>query len=328
MDNCKVSIIVPIYKVEKYLNRCITSIVNQTYGNLEIILVDDGSPDNCPQMCDDWAKRDSRIRVIHKKNGGLSDARNAGIQVITGDYVWFVDSDDYVDQNALDMLIKSAIENKSDVILFDAFRDIDGNITRLRYSFEDIYSTNAEIKKKILGRYYTNNHNGVYCVWNKLYKTSLIVDNGLLFDPDDIRCEDCWFNFKVFHLANKVSFVDNAYYYYFDNDESITHNIKNVNYQIWVRNKKRLLDDNYSSEIDIDFDSFYYEFLMNVIVYLKNLQKLGNKELFDEIVKDEFLKNAIKHNAYLPIHIRLISTLIAKDKIALVRLIFKVWNLK
>ena len=92
-----ISVIVPVYKVEKYLNKCVQSIIQQTYTNLEIILVDDGSPDNCPQMCDEWAKKDSRIVVIHKKNGGLSDARNAGIAVAKGKYIGFVDSDDYIE---------------------------------------------------------------------------------------------------------------------------------------------------------------------------------------------------------------------------------------
>ena len=93
----KISIIIPVYKVEKYLDKCVESVVNQTYKNLEIILVDDGSPDNCPKMCDEWAEKDKRIKVIHKENGGLSDARNFGIEKATGDYLMFLDSDDYLD---------------------------------------------------------------------------------------------------------------------------------------------------------------------------------------------------------------------------------------
>ena len=91
-----ISVIVPIYNVEDYLDRCVDSIINQTYSNLEIILVDDGSPDNCPKMCDDYAKKDSRIKVVHKENGGLSDARNAGMKVATGEYISFIDSDDWI----------------------------------------------------------------------------------------------------------------------------------------------------------------------------------------------------------------------------------------
>ena len=91
-----ISVIVPVYKVEQYLDECIQSIVNQTYTNLEIILVDDGSPDNCPQICDEWAKKDSRIRVLHNKNNGVSAARNAGLTIAKGQYIGFVDSDDYI----------------------------------------------------------------------------------------------------------------------------------------------------------------------------------------------------------------------------------------
>ena len=104
----KVSIIIPIYKVEKYLDECVNSVVKQTYNDLEIILVDDGSPDACPSMCDEWEIIDDRIKVIHKENGGLSDARNAGIKVMTGDYVLFVDSDDYLASNMVEELLKKA----------------------------------------------------------------------------------------------------------------------------------------------------------------------------------------------------------------------------
>ena len=95
-DNELISVIVPIFKVEDYLRKCVDSVINQTYKNLEIILVDDGSPDNCPKICDEYANQDSRIKVIHKENGGLSDARNAGMKIAKGEYVSFIDSDDYI----------------------------------------------------------------------------------------------------------------------------------------------------------------------------------------------------------------------------------------
>lgn len=324
----KVSVIVPVYKVEKFLDRCVESIVNQTYTNLEIVLVDDGSPDNCPEMCDEWAKKDERIKVIHKTNGGLSDARNAGIKIITGEYVWFVDSDDYIEKNAIEELLENAVAYKSDVVLFDAYRDTCGKITKLAFSFDELYSNNNEVGKNILQLYYTNNHNGVYSVWNKFYKVSFIKENSLFFDPDDVRCEDCWFNFKVFHIANVVSHVSQNFYYYFDNKESITHNINNISYGRWVRNKKRLLEDDYFKSIEINFDSFYYEFIYNVIIYLKNLQKLGNYKLFDQIIKDEFLSDACKYNSLLPFHIRFIAILIQNNKIDLVKFIYKMWNMR
>ena len=102
-----VSVIIPIYKVEKYLERCVSSIVGQNYNNLEIILVDDGSPDNCPAMCDEWASRDARIRVIHQKNRGLSAARNKGIDIAQGEFICFVDSDDYVEVTMIEDMVRA-----------------------------------------------------------------------------------------------------------------------------------------------------------------------------------------------------------------------------
>ena len=110
-----ISVIVPIYNVEKYVNKCVGSIVNQTYTNLEIILVDDGSPDRCPEICDEWAKKDSRIKVIHKKNGGLSDARNAGMKIASGDYIAFVDSDDWIAPEMYERLLMAIKNDNSDI---------------------------------------------------------------------------------------------------------------------------------------------------------------------------------------------------------------------
>ena len=118
----KISVVVPIYKVEKYLDRCIYSIINQTYTNLEIILVDDGSPDNCPKICDEYASKDNRIKVIHKQNGGLSSARNAGIKVATGDYIGFVDSDDFIELDMYEQMYKVAYENDVDLVMSDYYK--------------------------------------------------------------------------------------------------------------------------------------------------------------------------------------------------------------
>lgn len=112
-----ISIIIPIYKVEQYLDECVTSIINQTYKDLEIILVDDGSPDKCPRMCDEWAKKDARIKVVHKKNGGLSSARNAGLKVAKGEYIGFVDSDDYVDETMYEDLMRVMNQNENTMVV-------------------------------------------------------------------------------------------------------------------------------------------------------------------------------------------------------------------
>ena len=121
-----VSVVLPIYNVEKYLNRCVKSVVNQSYKNLEIILVDDGSPDNCPTLCEDWAKKDSRIKVVHKENAGLGYARNTGIENATGEYICFFDSDDYIALDAIEKAYSLAIKEKSDIVVF-GFCDVKSN---------------------------------------------------------------------------------------------------------------------------------------------------------------------------------------------------------
>ena len=131
-----VSVIVPIYKVEKYLNKCVDSIINQSYKNLEIILVDDGSPDKCGEICDKYAEKDSRVKVIHKENGGLSDARNAGIDIAKGDYLLFVDSDDWITSNICEVLIKNANDNLSDIIACNQYESFDGGFHKICESYE------------------------------------------------------------------------------------------------------------------------------------------------------------------------------------------------
>ena len=119
----RISIIVPVYKAEKYLPRCVESLLSQTYRELEIILVDDGSPDNCPEICDGYAEKDSRVKVIHKENGGVSSARNAGLEAASGDYITFVDSDDYVDGQMYEKMLSVAEEYSCDVVMCDCVKE-------------------------------------------------------------------------------------------------------------------------------------------------------------------------------------------------------------
>lgn len=168
----KISIIVPIYKVQDYLDECIESIINQTYSNIEVILVDDGSPDRCPQMCDEWAKRDSRIRVIHKKNGGLSSARNAGLDVANGEYISFVDSDDFICSDALQNLYDRIKDDKSIGITSGlVYRYQDGFTS----NFKDEWICSREIvipASEFLLE--TMSQKTSYTVWNKLYRREVI----------------------------------------------------------------------------------------------------------------------------------------------------------
>lgn len=217
-----ISIIIPIYKVEQYLDECVASVVNQTYKDLEIILVDDGSPDSCPQMCDEWAKKDSRIKVVHKKNGGLSSARNAGLAVATGEYIGFVDSDDYVDETMYEDLMRVMMRNeKTMVVSSPIIRNASGVFTPYKvgtYDYKDCETMSfAEYMKLFLGM------NMDATVWNKLYKREFVQT---MF-REGRNNEDylfMYYNVKNVYGTDCVLAVSGtAHYYYRDNAQSICH---------------------------------------------------------------------------------------------------------
>lgn len=209
-----ISVIVPVYNVEPYLDRCVKSIVNQTYRNLEIILVDDGSPDNCPQMCDAWAKRDERVKVIHKENGGLSDARNAGMAIASGELMGFVDSDDLIREDMYRLLYDDMLENDSDIsvcgvkMIWD-----DGSPERMLTGegccvLETEEAMLAVIKEDRLKQ----------PVWYKLYKTELV--KNILF-PVGRYHEDVFWTYQAVGMAKRVSIFDEPCYYYRQHGGSI-----------------------------------------------------------------------------------------------------------
>lgn len=217
-----ISIIIPIYKVEQYLDECVTSIINQTYKDLEIILVDDGSPDSCPQMCDEWAKKDARIKVVHKKNGGLSSARNAGLKVATGEYIGFVDSDDYVDGSMYEDLMQVMNQNeKTMVVSSPIIRNTDGVFTPYKVGTYDYKDGDTMSFSEYMKLFLCMNMDAT--VWNKLYKREFIQT---MF-REGRNNEDylfMYYNVKNLYDTDKLLAVtDKAHYYYRDNAQSICH---------------------------------------------------------------------------------------------------------
>lgn len=209
-----ISVIVPVYKVEEYLDQCVSSIVNQTYQNLEILLVDDGSPDGCPAMCDRWAEKDSRIKVIHKENGGLSDARNAGLKIATGEYVAFVDSDDMISDDMLESLYNALYDTKSDIAECDYvyFEDKLPHIDDCTDAKHTIFCAEEALKALLEKK-------DLYCVvWNKLYRR-LLFDN-LSFETGKLH-EDVFFTYQVFGKCQSVVKVKQQMYYYRQRQDSI-----------------------------------------------------------------------------------------------------------
>lgn len=204
-----ISVIVPIYNVEEYLDKCIQSIRKQTYKNLEIILVDDGSTDQCSLLCDNYAKEDDRIKVIHKKNGGLSDARNAGLQIAAGEYVGFVDSDDYIHPRMYELLYEACINNEVEVAMC-RFQIFEENAVELQY---DECKAKCFTREEILSAYINENTNELITpsVWSKLFKRECIKE---LSFPVGKLCEDIVYTTKAFYNSDKVAYLDAELYYY------------------------------------------------------------------------------------------------------------------
>ena len=201
-----ISVIIPVYNVEQYLNRCVDSVINQTYKNLEIILVDDGSTDNSGKICDEYALKDNRIKVIHKENGGLSSARNAGLDIAKGAYIGFIDSDDYIELDMYEFLYNMLIENKVEVSCCNVF-DFKNN----KY----VPSSNLQVEGVITFDEVLNIKQGLF-VWNKLYSKNLI--GNYRFDG---LAEDLKFNFEILKKAEKIVYSKQAKCYYFNNPNSI-----------------------------------------------------------------------------------------------------------
>lgn len=221
-----ISIIVPIYKVEQYIRSCIESLICQTYENLEIILVDDGSPDNSGQICDEYAKKDSRIKVIHKENGGLSDARNVGLSLAKGEYIGFVDSDDRIHPEMYEELMKSMEKYHSDISMCGYYKEFEDGML-LPFIFKEMEIEKREAMIKLLEDVEIRNF-----VWNKLYKRQVL--ENIQF-PEREEFEDILTLYKIFLKAQKVSNVEKALYYYRIRENSITASGKKVHSDSMVK---------------------------------------------------------------------------------------------
>ena len=263
-----ISVVVPVYKVENFLHKCVQSICEQTYRELEIILVDDGSPDNCGAICDEYAKKDERIKVIHKKNGGLSDARNAVIEAATGKYIGFVDSDDYINPQMYE-------------ILYEGIKQNDADISVCRYQMVDekenvVYKTYENINEwiiinsdadKLKYSFDINTKTAFIVAWNKLYKTELFKE--IRYPYGKIH-EDQFTTYKTIHLADKIVYTEKELYYYLQRQDSIMnssfdrkrlHNLDAIKEKLeFYKNTKKY--DWYAKNLES------YRYLINQMKYL------------------------------------------------------------
>ena len=208
----KISVIIPIYNVKKFLEKCLTSVVNQTYKNLEIILINDGSTDNSLDICNEFVKKDERIKLINKENEGLSAARNTGLKLATGEYIGFIDSDDWIDLDFYEKLYNAIEKNQADIACASIER-VGQFVKKFRVHYlEEKITENFKENLKICN-YPKNSY-----VWNKLYKAELVKNT---FFKEGVYFEDVIWTSKILEKSSKIVAVPNIKYYYFKNKFSI-----------------------------------------------------------------------------------------------------------
>ena len=306
-----VTVVVPVYNVEKYLDRCVESIVNQTYRNLEIILVDDGSPDNCPQMCDAWAPKDPRIRVIHKKNEGLGMARNTGIENATGEYICFFDSDDYILPDTIEKTYSRAIAEQAEVVVF-GFSNVDaeGNITpgRVPSPSEQTFRDEAVCEEFLPELVAPDpNRNGkcrfYMSVWTMLFSVEALKRADWKFVSErEIISEDVYFLLGLFRHIRSVAVVPEALYCYCDNRTSLSRKYLPGRYAK-IRNfyeESNALSDRleYGEEIRYRLAKPYIHFTITALKQemASNRPFTEKKQSVSEILRDPLLQKVLEEH--------------------------------
>jgi len=297
----KISVIVPIYNVEKYLRRCVDSILAQTYANLEVILVDDGSTDGSPAICDEYAQKDKRVVVIHKKNAGVSAARNSGLDKATGDYVAFVDADDYVDTSMYAKLIEKAEQNDLDICVCQYYQ-VDEQTGKTKFVNEtDIDNIkNEKVFSSLIkvGSKHKKDHieteNIMGCVWRAIYKKNLVADTR--FNQEFSIGEDLIFSIELFKKKPKVDIVCEPLYFYIQRASSAVHTYSEDKMKRRVAMHKYLLEiiRGYVPEQEHKWHQFHiYASLLNEL--LKN----GQKEYVKRWTDDQYMQSLCSRENYV-----------------------------
>ena len=309
-----VTLIIPVYKAEKFLDRCVSSVVNQTYKNLDIILVDDGSPDNSPAMCDEWAKKDKRIRVIHKSNSGVSDARNTGINNAKGEFVCFVDSDDFVENNYVELMLNKQKESDADLV-FCKIKKIDenGNICEL-YKNENM---NGFLNNPTLDNFF--NSNITMSASRILVKTNLAKKT--LFDTELKSGEDLNFLLRLIVSNAKFDSVDEYLYIYYKNSESVTQtkSLETIKVQYFGAKKNSdLLKNNGFENI-----ALCYEFEVCIHLAVCSLFVENAKEYVNMFNSKMHYKTYLKQKRPLGLKKRLLAFLVYHNMFRCMKILFK-----
>lgn len=282
--NYKYSIIIPIYKVEKYLRNCINSVLNQTFKNYEIILVDDGSPDSCGAICDEFSNKYSFIKTIHKKNGGLSDARNVGLQNATGEYVIFLDSDDFwIDNEFLNNNLKK-LDGK-DLIIFNSIKYYSDNKKgSSRFQITDEFETLSRQERM---NYIIQNNIYKACAWDKIIKRSLLINNEITF-PVGKLSEDMKWAGDLLDAISDIDIYEKNVYAYRQREGSISKSVSSKHIEDIITQ----LSTSYSNKLIYNYLAYEYSVLLSYAYCASKEQKKKIKEL--SYLLDYDLSNKVK----------------------------------
>lgn len=307
-----VSVVVPVYNVERYLDKCIESIVNQTYRNLEIILVDDGSPDNSPAICDEWARKDDRIKVIHKENQGAGLARNAGIDLARGKYICFFDSDDYADTTLIEKCFATMGGEEADLVWYSMADVTDkGEVSALSKSKSITrYSSNKQATEILLPRLisfdYREEETVIFAlaVWSGMFSMDIIRKNNLRFISErEIASEDTYFILEYFNYVNSVVTTDEILYYHYINTVSLSTTYK-ADRQKKIDEFVKILTElsnklSYSDEVRIRILMLYHSFTIATLKLLtaSDLPKREKRRLSVSILKNHDLQRTLTSEA-------------------------------
>ena len=320
----KVSVIIPVYKVEEYLPKCLESLINQTLKDIEIIVVNDGSPDNSEKIIKEYSKKDKRVVYIKKENGGQGSARNLGLKKARGEYISFIDSDDWIDNDMLESMYNKAKENASDIVMC-GYKNVSSK------GIEEVF-----IDKNIEKEFKNNSLNKFFLtamVWDKIYKKEFLINSKIEFIEDKVWYEDLEYSVTLISLTDKIDFVNKPFYNYLIREQSTMRNtniIKNLDLIIIFDGiidfyKNNNLYDKYYEELEFIAIDHFSSGMIRVIKSKGNIKdKRAVLKEYDKYLRKHFYN--LKNNKYLinfSKNRRIIYNLLIRKKYGIVKLIFK-----
>lgn len=325
----KISVIIPVYNAEKYLKRCVDSVREQTYGNLEIILVDDGSPDECPQMCDTFATEDDRIKVIHKKNAGVAAARNTGLDAAVGEYLTFVDSDDYIDSNMYQSMIKIVEDYNCDVVMCDCVKEFNDRKEIYTHDIREGYYNRKQIESEYFPHLlmmpnveYPPTISNCLCLFRNNKSKSEEFEKKLRYEEGIRFSEDLLFGAELIYQADSFYYMkEQCFYHYWINPKSATHTFAPDKWNDYRKLYKKIFEK-FSKCPYYDFlyqiDLVLLFFVYNAIGDIRVTQQLSDNEKYQKC------KRILQEKAVRQMFSRLkISQLPISKKLKIITFIYK-----